>query len=60
MVSKLNDGLINQGYDDDVRHFWLLHIKIEVGHSNSIFNAISPYVKSGEARREFEGNVSIS
>jgi pyrroloquinoline quinone (PQQ) biosynthesis protein C len=54
MVSKLNDGLANQGYDEDVRHFWLLHIAVEVGHSNSVFNAIAPYVTSAETRAQFE------
>lgn len=54
MVSKLNDGLANQGYDEEVRHFWLMHIDLEMGHSNSVFNAIAPYVGSAEARAEFE------
>jgi len=54
MVSKINDGLRNQGYDEDLRHFWQLHIDLEVGHSNSVFNAIAPYVESAAARAEFE------
>jgi pyrroloquinoline quinone (PQQ) biosynthesis protein C len=54
MVSKINDGLRNQGYDKDTRHFWQLHIDVEVGHSNSVFNAIAPYVESSDARTEFE------
>jgi pyrroloquinoline-quinone synthase len=54
MVSKINDGLTNQGYDADLRHFWQLHIDLEVGHSNSVFNAIAPYVGSTETRAEFE------
>jgi pyrroloquinoline quinone (PQQ) biosynthesis protein C len=57
MVSKLNDGLANQGYDETVRHFWLLHISVEVGHSNSVFNAIAPYVTSQEARAQFEAGA---
>ncbi|MCL1078668.1 iron-containing redox enzyme family protein [Parashewanella spongiae] len=59
MVGKLNDGLINQGYDESVRHFWQLHINLEVGHSNSIFNAVAPYVDSDEYkyRQEFELGV---
>lgn len=57
MVSKLNDGLANQGYDEDVRRFWLLHMTVEVGHSNSVFNAISPYVSSTEPRAEFEAGA---
>jgi pyrroloquinoline quinone (PQQ) biosynthesis protein C len=54
MVSKLNDGLANQGYDAETRHFWALHVTLEVGHSNSVFNAIAPYVGSAETRAEFE------
>ncbi len=54
MVSKLNDGLANQGYGRDIRDFWLLHIDVEVGHSNSVFNAIAPYVGSADARAQFE------
>lgn len=54
MVSKINDGLRNQGYGDALRYFWQLHIDVEVGHSNSVFNAIAPYVGSPETRAEFE------
>ncbi|MFF9480972.1 4-chloro-allylglycine synthase BesC [Streptomyces sp. NPDC014733] len=54
MVSKINDGLANQGYGKDLRHFWQLHIDVEVGHSNSVFNAIAPYVGSEATRAEFE------
>lgn len=54
MVSKINDGLDNQGYDERTRHFWRLHIDVEVGHSNSVFNAIAPYVGSAATRQEFE------
>ncbi|MFI6207972.1 4-chloro-allylglycine synthase BesC [Streptomyces sp. NPDC051041] len=54
MVSKIDDGLRNQGYDERIRHFWRLHIDVEVGHSNSVFNAIAPYVGSADTRREFE------
>lgn len=54
MVSKINDGLTNQGYDADLRHFWKLHVDLEVGHSNSVFNAMAPYVESTQARAQFE------
>ncbi|WP_181798157.1 4-chloro-allylglycine synthase BesC [Streptomyces sp. WELS2] len=57
MVSKINDGLRNQGYDDGLRHFWQLHIDVEVGHSNSVFNAIAPYVHSPATRAEFEAGA---
>jgi len=54
MVSKINDGLANQGYDADLRYFWQLHVNLEMGHSNSVFNAMAPYVESAAARAEFE------
>lgn len=54
MVGKLNDGLANQGYDTETRRFWMMHVTLEKGHSNSVFNAIAPYVGSDETRREFE------
>ncbi|MHB8467360.1 MAG: iron-containing redox enzyme family protein, partial [Acidimicrobiales bacterium] len=57
MVSKLNDGLANQGHDEDTRRFWLMHISLEVGHSNSVFNAIAPYVTSDETRTQFEAGA---
>jgi pyrroloquinoline quinone (PQQ) biosynthesis protein C len=57
MVSKLNDGLANQGYDAEVRNFWVMHISLEVGHSNSVFNAIAPYVDSAATRSQFEEGV---
>ena len=54
MVSKLNDGLKNQGYDKKVRSFWLIHINVEVGHSNNVFNAISPYISKQISKESFE------
>jgi len=54
MTAKLNAGLINQGYDGVVRYFWELHTQVEVGHSNSVFNAIFPYIKEGETKGLFE------
>lgn len=57
MVSKLNEGLAHHGYDEEIRHFWLLHIGLEVGHSNSVFNAIAPYVGSQETAEQFEEGV---
>lgn len=57
MVGKLNDGLANQGYDAETRRFWMLHVSLEVGHSNSVFNAMAPYVGSPQTQREFEEGV---
>lgn len=54
MVSKLNDGLANQGWNEETRHFFTLHINLEVGHSNSVFNAIAPYVRVDGTMAEFE------
>lgn len=54
MVGKLNDGLETTGYDEKVRFFWLLHMDAEVGHSNSVFNAIHPYVDDAANRAAFE------
>lgn len=58
MVSKLNDGLKNQGHDALARSFWEMHIEVEIGHSNSVFNAIAPYVHSDDAKKEFEEGVN--
>jgi|SRR5215203_2552658 len=54
MTGKLGEGLKNQGYDEHIRYFWLLHTEVEVGHSNSVFNAIFPYVKDENTKRLFE------
>lgn len=58
MVSKLNDGLENQGYDKKLRNFWLIHIDVEVGHSNNVFNAISPYITQQSTRELFEKGMN--
>jgi len=54
MTGKLGEGLKNQGYDEHMRYFWLLHTEVEVGHSNSVFNAIFPYVKDENTKKLFE------
>lgn len=58
MTGKLNDGLKNQGYDDEKRYFWLLHTQVEVGHSNSVFNAIFPYIKEPNTKELFEEGMA--
>lgn len=58
MVSKLNDGLKLQGYDDELRYFWTLHIEVEIGHSNGIFNAIAPYIKDPEVKTAFDAGTA--
>jgi pyrroloquinoline quinone (PQQ) biosynthesis protein C len=57
MVSKLNEGLKTDGYDEHTRHFWMLHMDAEVGHSNSVFNAIYPYVKDRQTRPVFQSGI---
>lgn len=58
MTGKLGEGLKNQGYDDHVRYFWLLHTEVEVGHSNSVFNAIFPYMKEENTKEQFEEGLT--
>ncbi|MCW5729482.1 MAG: iron-containing redox enzyme family protein [Alphaproteobacteria bacterium] len=57
MVSKINEGLKNAGYSKDIRFFWEMHINVENGHSNSIFNAIYPYLKNDASQDAFEDGV---
>lgn len=54
MVSKINDGLKYEGYSQHVRFFWEMHIDVEHGHSNSVFNAIYPYLRDDISREIFE------
>jgi pyrroloquinoline-quinone synthase len=58
MTGKLNAGLKNQGYDEQLRHFWLLHTEVEVGHSNSVFNAIFPYIKLPDTKELFQEGMA--
>lgn len=58
MTGKLNDGLTNQGYDEVLRFFWVLHTQVEVGHSNSVFNAIFPYIKDANTKELFESGLA--
>jgi pyrroloquinoline quinone (PQQ) biosynthesis protein C len=58
MTGKLNAGLANQGHDKQVRFFWILHTEVEVGHSNSVFNAIFPYIKEANTKELFEAGLT--
>ncbi|MGB7923003.1 MAG: iron-containing redox enzyme family protein [Pyrinomonadaceae bacterium] len=58
MTAKLNEGLKNQGYDEQMRYFWILHTEVEVGHSNSVFNAIFPYMKEENTKKLFEAGMT--
>ena len=58
LANQLNDGLKNQGYDETIRQHWLMHIDVEVGHSNNAFNAIAPYVSDAKGRELFEAGLN--
>lgn len=58
LASQFNDGLANQGYDENVRKHWLMHLAVEIGHSNNAYNAIAPYVMEAEGRRLFEDGIN--
>lgn len=57
MVSKINNGLSHAGYGSETRFFWEMHIEVEKGHSNSVFNAIYPYLQEDCAREAFEDGI---
>lgn len=50
MVSKYNDGLIKEGLGEKQRFFWTLHMEVEVGHSNAVFNIMEKHLQT-EAQR---------
>ncbi|MBW4631260.1 MAG: iron-containing redox enzyme family protein [Iphinoe sp. HA4291-MV1] len=58
LATQLNDGLQNQGYDKNVRKHWLMHLNVEIGHSNNAFNAIAPYVIHPQGRELFEAGIN--
>jgi len=58
LATQLNDGLKNQGYDNNVRKHWLMHLNVEIGHSNNAFNAIAPYVIHQQGRELFEAGLN--
>lgn len=58
LATQLNDGLENQGYDKNVRKHWLMHLNVEIGHSNNAFNAIAPYVIHQQGRELFEAGIN--
>jgi pyrroloquinoline-quinone synthase len=58
MTGKLADGLKHQGHDEHARYFWILHTEVEVGHSNSVFNAIFPYMKEENTKGLFEEGMT--
>ncbi|MBO3459767.1 iron-containing redox enzyme family protein [Aetokthonos hydrillicola Thurmond2011] len=58
LATQLNEGLENQGYDKNVRKHWLMHLNVEIGHSNNAFNAIAPYVSHPQGRSLFEAGLN--
>ena len=53
MVSKFNEGLIKEGLTEKQRKFWILHIHVEVGHSNAIFNIVEKHLQTEEDQKKF-------
>jgi pyrroloquinoline-quinone synthase len=53
MVSKYNDGLIREGLSERDRGFWTLHMEVEVGHSNAVFNVMEKHLVTQAERQLF-------
>jgi pyrroloquinoline-quinone synthase len=57
MVSKYNDGLIKEGVSERGRFFWTLHMEVEVGHSNAVFNVMEKHLQTPQERRLFAEGI---
>lgn len=57
MVEQYNNGLIKEGVSKKDRFFWELHMKVEVGHSNAVFNVMSPYLDSNNGKEKFDEGI---
>lgn len=57
MVSKYNDGLIQEGVSERGRFFWTLHMEVEVGHSNAVFNVMEKHLQTPQERRLFAEGI---
>jgi pyrroloquinoline quinone (PQQ) biosynthesis protein C len=57
MVSRYNDGLIKEGLDSRERGFWTLHMEVEVGHSNAVFNTMEKHLQITADRALFKEGV---
>lgn len=53
MVGKYNQGLIKEGLGDTERYFWTLHMEVEVGHSNAVFNVMEKHLQTENEREQF-------
>jgi pyrroloquinoline quinone (PQQ) biosynthesis protein C len=58
LSTQFNDALLNQGYDKNVRKHWIMHVNVEISHSNNAFNAIAPYLVNQEGRDLFEEGIN--
>lgn len=57
LVSKYNDGLIQEGVSETDRYFWTLHCEVEVGHSNAVYNITEPYLQTPQDCEEFSQGI---
>lgn len=58
MVVKYNNGLIQEGLTEKERLFWTIHIRVEVGHSNAVFNVIKKYLNTEEDKKLFNEGIN--
>lgn len=45
--------LLKEGLKEEDRYFWTLHIEVEVGHSNAIFNVIEKHLQNQDDQNKF-------
>lgn len=57
MVAKYNAGLIAEGVSARERGFWTLHMEVEVGHSNSLFNIMEKHLQTEAERKQFSEGI---
>lgn len=57
MVAKYNDGLIKEGLGPRERGFWTLHMEVEVGHSNAVFNIMEKHLQDPNDRNLFKEGI---
>ena len=57
MVAKYNAGLIQEGLSERNRLFWTLHMEVEVGHANAVFNVMAPHLQTTDERFLFTQGI---
>lgn len=57
MVAKYNAGLIAEGVSARDRGFWTLHMEVEVGHSNAVFNIMEKHLQTEAERKLFSEGI---